>query len=408
MNVLDIYFPHLIVSSVYLAILLGVLRVFSLRTVLLLSIGLFFVGACAIGSTVQMLECIVWGILAAVCCAWKTRKRSFAVASVVSSLGLHVIFLCATYTKLESRVRAREAHPYVSLADRLEYEWQRNQLQKSGPLFDQEIAEIDADRFRFTVVAMGRDEDHDFHDRSRRGWALRALHNHHLDRFVTSPGFGVRRMARASRYPERYLDLDPDEPIPQPDTCQQPAFDTITLAKGDNPNSQTEFPNSAPESNVLTELHQKGFADFVNPQGFGDAKDVQLVAGFQSHRFRKLPELPEQTRWRISRLELMSLLKFDNPRIYVSENLPRMDELRDTPTRSLNDFEFAALRQLQTDDDLVIDYQDDSILMLGSIRAFKVCLDCHQVQQGQLLGAFSYRLSRTGTAANRDSPAIKN
>ena len=31
--------------------------------------------------------------------------------------------------------------------------------------------------------------------------------------------------------------------------------------------------------------------------------------------------------------------------------------------------------------------------MLGSLRAAKPCLDCHNVQRGELLGAFSYRLT---------------
>jgi hypothetical protein len=63
-------------------------------------------------------------------------------------------------------------------------------------------------------------------------------------------------------------------------------------------------------------------------------RDRDHVAGFRPHQFRRLPDAPK--RWQVERLELISLLKHDRPVAYFSNNLPKMDELRDAPTRPLD------------------------------------------------------------------------
>ena len=80
--------------------------------------------------------------------------------------------------------------------------------------------------------------------------------------------------------------------------------------------------------------------------------------------------------------------------MYVLDHLPRMDQLSsdNAPTRPLDAFEIAALEQLRTKEDVVVEHKGDQYRMLGSLRAAKQCLDCHSVQRGELLGAFSYVL----------------
>jgi hypothetical protein len=98
--------------------------------------------------------------------------------------------------------------------------------------------------------------------------------------------------------------------------------------------------------------------------------------------------------WTLERLELVSLLKFDEPRVYVLDHLPRMDQLSgdDVPTRPLDEFEADALPQLRTAEDIVIDDSAKPLRMLGSLRAADQCRDCHSVARGELLGAFTYFL----------------
>src|SRR5262249_12600424 len=80
-----------------------------------------------------------------------------------------------------------------------------------------------------------------------------------------------------------------------------------------------------------------------------------------------------------------------------SNHLPRMDELRDAPTRPLRPFEKQALAALYEGEELRTETTTNRISMLGAIRALKACLACHQVERGDRLGAFSYTLLREPT-----------
>ena len=161
--------------------------------------------------------------------------------------------------------------------------------------------------------------------------------------------------------------------------------------------------DSGPDARALKKLLNSSILDFSNPEGFGYVRDRDHVAGFQEHRFRTRPEAVRSRGgaggWEITRLELVSLLKHEEPGVYLSEHLPRMDELRDAPVRPLNAFERIALKDLESGKDLKAQSGGDIILMLGSIRAIKHCLDCHDAQRGDLLGAFSYRLRRKQSEA---------
>src|SRR5690606_28419911 len=108
-------------------------------------------------------------------------------------------------------------------------------------------------------------------------------------------------------------------------------------------------------------------------------------AGFIEHGMHYAPRsaMSEPDAWTIDRLELVSLLKFDEPRVYVLDHLPRMDQLasNDAPTRKLDEFEAAALAQLATEKDIVVEQQSVAdqtgggeqqrvhYRMLGSLRA---------------------------------------
>jgi hypothetical protein len=131
----------------------------------------------------------------------------------------------------------------------------------------------------------------------------------------------------------------------------------------------------------------------------GYIEGPQRAIGFETHAFSEIPALigdrAQAESWQLVRLELISLLKHADPVAYVSEELPRMDELKDAPTRPLDSFEVASLPRLATEEDVVIDNAPHQIRMLGAIRAAKDCLQCHSVRRGKLLGAFSYELVPT-------------
>ncbi len=102
----------------------------------------------------------------------------------------------------------------------------------------------------------------------------------------------------------------------------------------------------------------------------------------------------DQRRWRIVRLELVSLLKHGTPAVYSSEHLPNMEELTDVKTRPLTAFEANALDTLRAGEELTAQTNGNVIEMVGAIRASNDCMKCHEVPRGTLLGAFSYQLQR--------------
>src|SRR5260370_2629567 len=105
-----------------------------------------------------------------------------------------------------------------------------------------------------------------------------------------------------------------------------------------------------------------------------------------------MPKTETGPGWLVQALDLLSLLKHEEPVAYLSEHLPRMDELREAKTRPLDAFERDALEVLRRGEDLKVQNASREIRMLGSIRAVKQCLQCHEVERGDLLCAFSYRL----------------
>jgi hypothetical protein len=139
----------------------------------------------------------------------------------------------------------------------------------------------------------------------------------------------------------------------------------------------------------LKALHFAGVRDFVNAKGFGYVKDRKYVAGFRPHQFSKAPPVEK---YRIKRLELVSLLMHHGAVVYVSKELPRMKELKKAATRSLTDFEIAGLSALQRGNDMFIREFGGAVHVVGALRSVSQCVECHGGDRGDLLGAFSYSL----------------
>jgi hypothetical protein len=131
--------------------------------------------------------------------------------------------------------------------------------------------------------------------------------------------------------------------------------------------------------------------DFSYPRGFGFFKDRQHVAGFESHRFADHSESIRTPK--LLTVELVGLVMHDGPVVYVSDNVPNMEELRDAPTRPLDPFEAAGLKVLQQGENLFLRETNTERRLLGSIRSAKQCVACHGCRRGDLLGAFSYTLA---------------
>lgn len=270
----------------------------------------------------------------------------------------------------------REQHPVVSLDSRLRYE--------SAP-----TSPFDSTLQLQPAVLEKLERLESAVESSSRSWMLQRLHDERYERFVRSAGFGVGRMGRPHG---RNIERLPLEDI---------AFDDRR-----SPSGKVQFEWHGPWSDGFggnaDRLHAVNYLDFLDPDGFGATFDGRRAAGFIEHALHHPADagLEDDNEWSVARLELVSLLRFDEPRVYVLDHLPRMDQLNgdDVPTRAIDDFESSALEQLRTEKDIVVEHvQDEHYRMLGSLRAVERCLDCHTVHRGELLGAFTYILKRAPT-----------
>jgi bisphosphoglycerate-dependent phosphoglycerate mutase len=132
-------------------------------------------------------------------------------------------------------------------------------------------------------------------------------------------------------------------------------------------------------------------------------KDRENVSGFKPHGFRYLGvPAHESKRWRINHVLLVGILSHEQPVVYLTDKLPSMEQVRQGKTRALDFFEEGALPSLRDGEDLYIVSKDDTIRMLGALRATKTCQKCHDAEIGDLLGAFSYTLRPAPKETNQE------
>lgn len=286
--------------------------------------------------------------------------------------------------------RMRKEHPYVSLADRLAYE--EPAARRAAPKLSSSAEERLSEREK----AYGDPDD------NLRAKSLALLHTEEVEKFIAREGFGWARITPPG---PTYIELPELQPVP---LVQAPA------SAGDAPWTSAAPPVA---KDSLLGFHDVGESVFASPMRFGHVRDRDHVAGFEAHGFGRMLRYKEfgpidpatrarlerdgdpggelkKKRWEITRMELVSLLKFPKPAVYVSRALPRMEDLREAETRPLTRFESTGLEKLQAGEDLDAHYTLNRIQMLGALRARRQCLECHSAHRGELLGAFSYELLR--------------
>ena len=215
---------------------------------------------------------------------------------------------------------------------------------------------------------------------SRISSQLRLLHRDRVVAFVDSPGFGVTRINRADKHFLMSINEHDQPIIPQ---AGEP------FASSSEPEALPANAN-APNQAGLLAMHRHGIIDFANAKGFGFIKDRNHVAMGLKHGFQSTLEgTPSQV---VRRVELVGLLMHAEPVVYISANLPRMEELRKAPTRPLDAFEKKAIASFEGGGDMMVGSTPEGMRMVGSIRSAKTCAKCHGGEVGDLLGAFSYTL----------------
>lgn len=318
----------------------------------------------------------------------------------------------------------QQRYPLKSLAHRLAYESETVTPGSGGRETLPSLAEIEAPLQAppagepLVMVRISYDATFDeipyssFYGQDDRREALRLVHDRWTGRFNQILGNGIFRMPFMRDWqnhledeaePEKLYLPDEYTPAEQFEADVMAALALMTQWKGPEFETETKADRQA-EAGV----HSRSVLDFVNRPGWGYVRSRDEVAGFQSHRFRSRPVVLDPTTqqiddWRITKLELVSLLKHKTPQVYQEESLPNLETMpsAEIPTRDLNSFERKALHFIQQGEDVVIDEQPDHIRMLGSLRAVGECLQCHDVPEKTLLGAFTYELKKPAMSLSK-------
>jgi hypothetical protein len=310
------------------------------------------------------------------------RTRAFyrrwlgVVVAVAITAAAYALNVAASLPYWRAYYRLHEDTPFVSMEDRVALPGPSLRPASLSTAAAADLAKLDI-AVRVTAREYGY-----------RNGQLQEVHEQTLRTFVNSPGFGIGRKLRPDAARLTRGDRQ-DIRLPQPVPRAYPAESSGAIEPKDA-GALWDGPQA---------LHNDAYIDFAYPAGSGYVKDRRHVAGFLPHGFSKVPEPKEH--WVVENIDLVSLLLHPQPLAYVSADLPRMDELREAPTRELDAFEAAALGRLLGGETLTVGEAGDHLRMLGSIRAVEQCVKCHGGERGDLLGAFSYTLRKDPGAGRK-------
>ncbi len=354
------------------------------RCPLVISIAITLIGCLA--GPIVLFEGLLLGLVSLDYYFRNRSWRTFAIASFVVCLFPVGFSWMVHAPELALIDQLRVEYPMESVAARLDYE-------RTSPAVWQREAGTAASQAPQTALrtspevetALRKFEDERQGQSLGRAYHLQRVHDEAYKQFVVTDGFGAMRMIP---FRPEYVRLPAVPPVPM--ICQ-------TEPEESRGESASPAGPSLLDRNILEPLHRSAAVDFLALDRMGYVQDRDHVVGFIPHALKAAPQSRTAVEdWEITHLELVSLLKFETPRVYESEHLPNMQELSSNiiPTRELHPFEAAALPQLVTERELVIDDSQDPgrIRMLGALRAGTDCLQCHSARRGELLGAFSYQL----------------
>ena len=331
-------------------------------------------------------------LLALAVIGWRASRRGPSFFPRLSCAATLVAYGIAGWMAWQSErgyAALRARYPYESMYERLPAPKPRSREERLTAVARERLDRVEAE--------VEQEENFGFF----RNRQLKQLHEDAVGLFINSPGFGVARMG----YPTGWglsamIHRDPVPGQPGPRI-------TSTWSPG-----EFERPPAGDDA-VLGWMFEDSVKDFVFARGWGFLKDRGHVAGFVPHRFSKVPTptsrpnvqdnegqfgpVPEPAvHWRVRTLDLVGLLLHDEPVVYVSDHLPRMDQVRAAPTRPLDKLEALGLATLDHGEDLFISRDGDGLRMLGAIYSTKQCVACHGGERGDLLGAFSYTFQIDG------------
>jgi hypothetical protein len=304
-----------------------------------------------------------------------------------------------------------EEFPIVSLQDRLKYEDEKDKLiahsRRHGYDLNKAFVLLHDERNAYLYDDGGRPtsdyerplEHGEVLRRGLRHQALEMLHRDGVRAFVNTQSFGWDRVQEMSILDLMTYDRDAVE-LPEDESKQLEGWYSLN-DYGEDIGPGVNFVIANLRENYPKYMHLAFYHQFTEDRWY--APRFRQAAGFEPHSVydslnwrHDLYQPPKEPQWQVQRMELVSLLKHEEPAVYVSKTLPNMKQLVDGKTRPLDAFESGALQELYAGEFIVTEPAGTHLRMVGAVRAGETCIECHAVQTGELLGAFSYELSKGG------------
>ncbi|MEQ1903644.1 MAG: hypothetical protein ABL888_05640 [Pirellulaceae bacterium] len=322
---------------------------------------------------------------------WSLGWRVLTMILFASLLSGHILQFVFPPYRLVQLMAARKEFPIVDLKHRIP-------IPKNPSLLSSNVEAVGAQFALLDKLEMDYGEND-----SWRLTELKMFHDRSYERFIRSMGFGMVRMIS-----------------PSPEQARLPGVVDIPFQANEDYSSKGNEVVGRTYRNLFFGLtagnHNKealfvySYRNFLYPSTFGYVAKHSHAAGFQPHAFiTGIPDLKQdQGQFELKRLELISLLKFPEPRVYLLDHLPRMDQLSsdNVETRELNAFEQNGLQQFQTGESLIVSHEPEQIRMVGALRAIKQCTSCHDAKRGDVLGAFSYEFAAKYWPGKKREPRL--
>jgi hypothetical protein len=142
------------------------------------------------------------------------------------------------------------------------------------------------------------------------------------------------------------------------------------------------------------QMHSAYVNAFVESEGFG----LRRMITFDDPLMRSL--IVNGKPYRVQRLELISLNENERPFAYVNGFAnPVKDGIAHAEQRRLTRFEQSSVAKLQAGRNVVYNGDEERPILVGAMRAGNSCLECHEVNKGEVIGCLSYELMPVMTAS---------
>ncbi len=317
-------------------------------------------------------------------CGFSSRSYTYA-----SLLGFFGAFAGCGVPAYQDVIEAQRDYPLIKMEDRL----------PKAQSLNQDYSKINENP-QLSVLATanlkGVEERYERPEENfvwEKRLAFRDLHEHVFHVFAMSPRFGASRMPLTFAMLYRMKYANEKEVV---------KFESSFLPMALSLSEVEHLP--VPPFIAFSDWLIDSILRFVPIASLGYQAPDKRVTGFFAHGRKDYARKPdgwnasankEYDKFRVRRLELISLLLHERPVAYQSDYLPDMDNVKDLKVRPLDAFESVGLLKLRAGEDLFVKEYEGRTLVLGALRNAKQCQACHEGERGKLLGAFSYDLMRT-------------